>query len=203
METALVIQTTQSSFESSNIITGESLQVLLWRRWCETNLGKVRAMTTPGAGATAPSCHCRLVKPRGRRPLLVRRARWPIRAPRQAMHEKWGRSPKVVPGCSYPARTRACRVESFCNCSKEVYRSRLRSIVSNLRHLHRQPLRQTMYKRFCEQAGRTGTRLDSCVYQLRRHDDHYGQQVWLDYSCLARDKAFGTPEYKTCSAESN
>src|SRR5215831_5387249 len=35
-------------------------------------------------------------------------------------------------------------------------------------------LRQTMYQRFCEQAGRTGARLDPCAYQLRSQDDRYG-----------------------------
>ena len=59
-------------------------------------------------------------------------------------------------------------------------------------------LRQTMYKRFCEQAGRAGPRLDSCVYQLRRHDDQYTKKVQLDYYCIARDKAFGTSQYKAC-----
>jgi hypothetical protein len=55
-----------------------------------------------------------------------------------------------------------------------------------------------MYKRFCEQAGRIGARLDPCVYQMRSHDDQYGKQVQLDYYCIARDKVFGTPQYKAC-----
>jgi hypothetical protein len=56
-----------------------------------------------------------------------------------------------------------------------------------------------MYTRFCEQAGRTGPRLDPCLYQLLKHDDQYGKQVQLDYYCIARDKAFGTPQYKACT----
>lgn len=60
-------------------------------------------------------------------------------------------------------------------------------------------LRDTMYKRFCEQAGRTGARLDACVQDLRTHDEQYGKQVQLDYYCIARDKAFGTPKYKACT----
>jgi len=60
-------------------------------------------------------------------------------------------------------------------------------------------LRRTMYTRFCEQAGRIATRLDACVHDLHRHDEQYGKQVQLDYYCIARDKAFGTPQYKACT----
>ncbi len=60
-------------------------------------------------------------------------------------------------------------------------------------------LRQTMYKRICEEAGRGGVRLDACLYNLRSQDDQYGKRVQLDYYCVAHDKAFGTSQYKACS----
>jgi hypothetical protein len=63
----------------------------------------------------------------------------------------------------------------------------------------RQDILQTAYKAICEQAGRVGERLDPCLRSLRTQDQFHAKAAPLDYHCLARDKPFGSPQYRVCT----
>ena len=65
----------------------------------------------------------------------------------------------------------------------------------------RQDLLQPAYRHICEQAGRAGERLNACVENLRTQDQLYAGRRRLDYYCIARDKPFGSPQYKVCSKQ--
>jgi hypothetical protein len=62
-----------------------------------------------------------------------------------------------------------------------------------------QDVLQPAYKHICEQAGRAGERLDACIENLRTQDQLYAGRTRLDYYCIARDKPFGSPQYRVCT----
>ena len=58
---------------------------------------------------------------------------------------------------------------------------------------------QDAYKAVCEQAGRAGERLNACIESLRTQDELHARRMQLDYYCIARDKPFGSPQYRVCT----
>jgi len=65
-----------------------------------------------------------------------------------------------------------------------------------------QDILQAAYKHLCDQAGHAGERLDTCLQNLRTHDERYAGLVRLDYYCIARDKKYDSPQYRACAGAS-